>query len=172
MNITWNFEDCVSVLNREIALLQKISLVQDSVRQTVMAREWTDFDWKMAQINQLGEEFTLLEEERAGIFAVLKQEFCSDHPDETEDEPSFYTLAAKLPMNECRQLSGLFRELKMETLRLKAQNETFAGYLNEIKVIAAAWLEAIFPAQGGKLYNRKGVQASGDLRSMVFNRSI
>ena len=172
MNRTWNFERCITVLNDEIALLQKISLVQDSVRQTVMAREWTDFDWKMAQINQLGEEFSQLEAERAGIFTALKEKFGFEHKDEVENEPLFHNLAAKLPDDQGKKLSGVFRELKMETLKLKAQNETFAGYLNEMKIIAAAWMEAIFPSQSGKLYTRKGVQASGDLRSMVFNRSI
>lgn len=166
------FDCCVSIFKQEIALLQKISVVQDSVHQAVVNREWTDFDWKIAQINQFGEEFRDLETERVEIFAALKEKYGIKRRFENEEEPSFYNVAAKLPNEEGRELSGLYRELKLETLKLKAQNEALTGYFNEIKTVTAAWLDAIFPAKGGKLYNRKGVQASGDLRSVVFNHRI
>ena len=172
MNRTWDFNDCVSALEQEIALLQKISLVQDSVHQAVMTREWTDFDWKIAEINQLGEEFSRLESFRIEVFGALIEKLRFDGRLPNEEEPSFYTLAAKLPQDECRLLSGLFRDLKMATLKLKAQNETFKNYLNEIKTITAAWLEAIFPVQGGRLYTRKGRQAAGEMHSMVLNHRI
>ena len=171
MNIIWNFDHCVSVFNQEIALLQKICQIQDSVREAVMAREWADFDWKMAEISQLGEDFNNLEAERVDIFAALKEKFI-DHQQNNEDSASFYALIANLPHEQCRQLSGLFRELKMETLKLKTQNEIFVAYLNEIKLVTSAWMEAIFPVQGGKLYTRKGSEASGELRSVVLSRHI
>jgi hypothetical protein len=52
---------------------------------------------------------------------------------------------------------------------MRALNETFMAYLGEAKTIAAAYLEAVCPARGGKLYTRKGRRVSQDLRSMVFN---
>ena len=170
MNEIWDFDECVSVFRQEIALLQKISLVQNSVQNTVMNREWADFDWRIAEINQLGEEFQQLETKRTEIFGALREKFMAESAPETEI--SFYSLAARLPQDECRELSGLYRDLKMETIRLKARNETFAGYLNEIKTITAAWLEAVFPAQSGKLYTRKGRQVSGGLFSMILNQHI
>ena len=167
-----DFEKCVSILNQEIALVRKISFVQNSVCQAVMAREWVDFNWKMAEINQLGSDFYLLETERMEIF----NEFCKKEkinlPDKNMTEFSFHDLTSKLPPEESRILSGLFRDLKMETLNLKTQNNTFTGYLNEIKTISAALLDVFLPVVGGKLYNQKGVQAAGDLRSMVLNRHI
>jgi hypothetical protein len=117
----------------------------------------------------MGEKFGLLETERVEIFAALQENFCKNPQ---EQEPSFYSLAAKLPPNECRELSGLYRELKMETLRMKALNDTFSTYLKEVKIMAAAWLDAVYPAQGGKLYTRKGHHISGDPRSMVLNQRM
>jgi hypothetical protein len=169
--MAWDFNRCVSVLSEEIALLKRIFQVQDAVRQTVMAREWADFDSKIAQINQLGEEFSLLEAERVEIFAALQLNF-TQIPANSDQEPSFYCLTTKLPIIESRELSKLYRELKMETLRIKALNETFLNYLKEVKNVAVAWLEAVFPAQGGKLYSRKGRQVSGDPRCMVLNHRM
>jgi len=166
MKDAWNYEDCVSVLNREIGLLKEISAAQDKVRQTVMKREWADFDEKTARVNCLGEEFNLLEEERARLFAALTDEAGAAWD---INERPFYASIMTLPTEERRELSRLYRELKMETLKMRALNETFLAYLNEARKLAAAYLEAVCPARGGTTYTRKGRRASQDLKSIVFN---
>ena len=168
--MTWDFDKCVSVLTEETVLLQKISMVHNSVHNAVMNREWTDFEWKIAEITQLGEEFTLLENERISIFTGLREKYNINMIPDSEN--SFYAMAARLPENQCRILSGLYRELRMETLKLRARNETFTNYLNEVKTVTAAWLEAIFPVQGGKLYTQKGRQAAAEMHSIVLNHRI
>jgi len=165
MKEIWNFEKCVSVLAGELELLRKIAAAQERVRDAVMNREWADFDEKTAEVNRFGEDFAHLEDERILLFSALKED-CS--PGNT-GEKSFYTLISGLPMEEGRELSRLYRELKMENLKMRALNETFMTYLSEAKTMAAAYLEAVCPARGGKLYTRRGRRVSQDLRSMVFN---
>ena len=166
MNAAWNFGNCVTVLNGEIGLLKRISASQDRVRQAVMKREWADFDEKTAEVNSLSEEFALLEYQRDILFSAL-----ADGTGKTKDieEQPFYVSIMTLPVDERRELSRLYRELKMETLKMKALNETFLAYVIEAKNLAAAYLEAVCPARGGKMYTRKGRKASQDLRSIVFN---
>ena len=171
MNKVWDFEHCVFLFNNQIALLQKMCHIQDSVRKAVIAREWADFNWKIAEINQLGEEFNFLEAERIHLIAALKEKFRANIQNNI-NTPSFYTLIANLPQEQSRELSSLFRELKMETLRLKSQNEIFSSYLNEIKTVASACMEAIFPVQGGKLYTREGQEAGSGQRSVVLSQHI
>ena len=168
MHVIWDFEKCVSVFSQEIATAKKISLIQDSVYQAVMAQEWVDFEWKIAEINQLGNDFILLESQRVELISALNKKFQAGDG----SEPSFSELIAGLPVDECRTLTGLYNELKTETLELKACNNNFTIYLNEIKNITTALLEVFLPAKSGKLYNRKGVQTAEDLRSMVLNRRI
>ena len=161
MNEAWNFEKCVSVLTGEIELLKKIFAAQEKVRLAVMSREWADFDEKTAEVNRLGEEFSILEEERVRLFSALG---C----DEAEKKPIYAQLSG-LPMEESRELARLYREIKMETLRIRSMSETMMAYLNEAKTLASAYLEAVCPARGGKLYGRKGRKISQDLRSIVIN---
>jgi hypothetical protein len=171
--MVWDYNSCVSVFNKEIALLKKIFVIEESVHQAVMAREWTDFEWKIAEINQLGEDFNLLEAQRVEVLASLKEKSDINTETESDSESSFYALAAaRLSPKECREISGLYRELKMETLRVKALNDTFMSYIDELRTMTAAWLEAVFPVQGGKLYTRKGRQAARDLRSVMLNQHI
>ena len=165
MKEAWNFDRCVAVLNGEIELLKKISTAQDAVRRAAINREWVDFDGKTAEVNRLGAEFALLEEERAGLFAALLE----TSPSPTGEEKPFHALIMALPFEESRELSRLYRELKMESLKMRAINENFLAYLHEAKTMAAAYLEAVCPARGGKLYTRKGRKVSQDLKSIVFN---
>jgi hypothetical protein len=154
MKENWNYNRCVSVLSEEIAILKKISAVQGRVRRAAMNREWADFDENDKELNRLGGEFSRLEDERAGLF---------------QTETPFYAEILKLPDEQRMELSRLYRELKTETLKMRTLNETFLVYLNEAKNLAAAYLETVCPARGGKLYTRKGRKVSQDLRSIVFN---
>ena len=190
MKEVWNFDRCVSVLTGEIGLLKKISAIQDKIRQAVMNRDWDDFDEKTREINQLSEEFAGLEDERARLFSALtntsnKDDTYSGGKASAEGNTSgissaaagswviaerpFYAAIMALPVEERRGLSNLYRELKMETLKMKALNETFLAYLNEAKTMTAAYIEAVCPDRGGKLYTSKGRRASQDLKSIVFN---
>ena len=165
MRESWNYTRCVSVLNEEIEILKKIAATQNKVRQAVMNREWADFDEKVADVNRESEEFALLEDERVLLFSALED---SESLRKNGEKP-FYALIMGLPIGESRELSRLYRELKMETLKIQALNKTFLVYLNEAKTMAAAYLEAVCPARGGKLYTSKGHRVSQDLRSIVFN---
>ena len=163
--MVWDYNRCVSVLSEEIALIKEIILAQNLVRKAITAREWADFDSKIAQVEQLGERFRLLETERIKIFAAMQKKIAPLDP-----EPTFYSLAAKLPAKECRKLSSLYRELKMETFRIKALNECFFNYIKEVQTVAVAWLEAVAPGQ--KLYTRNGRKVSEEPRSMILNHRM
>jgi len=154
MKESWDYNRCVSVLSGETEIFKKISAVQSQIRQAVMSREWADLDEKNRELNRLGEDFERLEGERLPLFAT---------------ETPFYAAISELPGEERMELSRLYRELKMEALKMRAVNETFLVYLNEAKSLAAAYLEAVCPARGGKLYTRKGRKVTQDLRSIVIN---
>jgi hypothetical protein len=168
MENTWDYTRCVKVMKEEVELLKKIASVQDSVRKAVLDKEWADFDWKIAEVNMLGEEFARLDAERDALFAGLAERLETKNG----EPPAFYALAALLPPAQQRELWGLYRAMKMETLKMRVFNESFVNYLHESRTMAAAYLEAIFPARGGKLYTRKGSRINGDLKSMVLNRHV
>ena len=188
MKEAWNFDNCVSVLTGEINLLKKISSMQSQMRQATMGRQWDDFENKTLEIDQAGEEFVRLENKRTRLFSALSnlsQESADSarsalhSADSDSDEGSaspwvieekpFYRAILALPVDERRKLSDLYRELKIETLKMRALNETFLAYLTEAKTMTAAYIEAVCPDRGGKLYTRKGRRVSQDLKSIVFN---
>ena len=165
MKEAWSFNRAVHVLSGEIELLKTISASQNSVRQAVMDREWTDFDEKIQEINRLGGEFACLDRERDEIFSCLDD---GSIPGAGE-EKNFASLIASLTQSEQKELSSLYRELKMEIYKIRVLNENFLDYLNEAKTLATAYISAVCPDRGGQLYTRNGRTVSPDLRSVVIN---
>jgi len=151
------FDRCVSVLGRQIDILKTIEEAQKSVRTAVVNREWIDFDAKIHEITTLGEALASLEDERLKLFP------------EGED---FAAYIAKFPLQESAELSRLYRAMKAQAFRVKIVNESFAAYLSEARSLTAAYLEAVCPSRGGKLYTRKGSKVSQDLKSMVVNNRL
>jgi hypothetical protein len=170
MKEVWDYQKCVLILTGEILLLKQISAAQDTLRHAVINREWADFDGKNQEIDRLAGEFARCEEDRVSLFSALTDESPSesDVPAKNE-ENSFYAAIMALPTEERRVLSRLYRELKMETLKMRTMNETFLAYLTEAKSLAVSYLEAVCPAGGGKLYTHRGRRVAQDLRSIVIN---
>jgi hypothetical protein len=159
------FERFSSVLRQEAGLLTKIASLQRQVWETVLNRVWENFEGLMGSLDSLGAEFRVLEQERAG----LMEEFGGEGLREDE---SFYRLASRLPGGEGKELAGLYRNLKSETLRVRIANDNLLDYLGEAKATVNGFLEAAFPDRKGKVYSRQGALIPADMRSMVLNQSF
>ena len=175
MSENWDFSRCIDVLKNEISVIKGISGIHDKVRHAVINREWTEFDEKMQEINVLGNEFMVFEEERIKLFSSLTQKNISNDKNKDsgellgEEDVPFYVLIMNLPDEQRKELSYQYRELKMEVYKMRAINETVLAYLGEAKNLASAYIEAVCPARGGKLYTKNGIRVSQDLKSMVLN---
>ncbi|GHT97347.1 hypothetical protein FACS1894142_1690 [Spirochaetia bacterium] len=161
------FAECRGILSREVELLGKITAMQVLIRKAVLEREWMDFESLIDSVGLIGDEFALLDAERVRMFAVLSQEI-GPIPENT----GFYTLVSRLPEDERRELTSLFRTLKAETLKTRVENESLTGYLNELHIVVAGFLEAAFPDRKGRIYSRRGTQVPSDMRSMVLNQRL
>jgi hypothetical protein len=161
------YETCILILRQEIALMEKITSLQLLVRTAVMNREWVDFESLLNSLGEISGEFESLEFERERIFSGFAERTGS------KDEPAgFYSLASRLPDTERRELTELYRRLKLEHIRIRLANDSLMGYLKEARTTVAGFLEAAFPDRKGRLYSRRGTQIPSDMRSMVLNRSF
>jgi hypothetical protein len=166
-------EKYTDILQREIEILGGISSMQELVRKAALNREWMDFESLLEKIHDRGEEFEALEAERTGLFADLAPEKDRGEGPRKEGEPvNFYALISRFPEDKQKELSELYRKLKLETLKIRTANDALLRYLNEGRSVIAAFLEAAFPDRKGKLYSRLGKQIRADMRSMVLNRTF
>ncbi|MDR2020321.1 MAG: hypothetical protein LBQ14_06115 [Treponema sp.] len=155
------------ILTGEIGLLEKIALIQMQVKNAVINREWADFELLLDTLGKFSAEFETLEEERIRLFADLLPQ-----KDGKGEGAGFYAMISRFSAEERKALTGLYRQLKMETFKIRLANDTLLRYLNEARTTVTAFLEAAFPDRKGRLYSRRGTQVPADMRSVVLSRRL
>jgi hypothetical protein len=160
---------CTAVLEQERELIAKIAVMQDLIRKAVINRQWMDFEAYMEALGQIGAHFEDLDQERVRIFASFTGD--GNTPGKTGDDAAgFYALASCFPADERKALTDVYRNLKMETMKIRLESDALMNYLSEASLLVTGFLEAAFPDRKGKLYSRSGAQVQADMRSMVLNR--
>jgi hypothetical protein len=81
-------------------------------------------------------------------------------------------MVCHLPETQRNELTGIYRNLKMETLKLRVANEAFMVYLAGVKSTFKEFFDLVFPDRAGKMYTAHGTHLSSDMRSMVVNQSF
>ncbi|MDR2517573.1 MAG: hypothetical protein LBC88_09380 [Spirochaetaceae bacterium] len=163
--------DFCAVLERELALIERIEESQKLVREAVRRRAWADFEMLQESMRRLGAEFEELDREReAGFYRLSGAAMPPPSPESGGFEAGFYALIARLPADERDLLAERYRELKYRALAIRAANESLLHYLSGIRLLVSDFLDAAFPDRKGKLYTRQGTTQAADMRSMVLNR--
>jgi hypothetical protein len=160
---------CTAVLEQERELVAKIAGIQAMVRRSVINRQWLDFESHMETLGQIGTQFEDLDRERVRIFASFSDG--GNTPGKTGEEAAgFYALVSRFPPDERKAITGVYRNLKTETMKVRIESDALMNYLSEASLLVSGFLEAAFPDRKGKIYSRNGVQIQADMRSMVLNR--
>jgi hypothetical protein len=162
-----DYDECAHVLKQELLMLEQIQALQTQVKNAVRNREWTDFQGHLGSLAAIGDAFEALDHERVQIFTAFARRMGFNH-----EGVGFYTFAARLPEQERRELSELYRRIKMRTLGVRFANDSLTDYLDETQAVVSGFLEAVFPDRKGKIYSRQGTQVSPDMRSMVLNQTL
>jgi hypothetical protein len=165
--MTEHYDECALILKQELEMLEQIQVLQGQVKNAVRNRQWTDFEGHIGSLAAIGDKFEALDHERVQIFTDFSRKMGFNY-----EGLGFYAFAARLPETERRELSDLYRRVKMETLGVQFNNESLTNYLDETQAVVSGFLEAVFPDRKGKIYSRKGTQVSPDMRSMVLNQTL
>jgi hypothetical protein len=155
------YERCALVFEGETALLRKISVIQDKIWQDVMNRAWDNIEAGIETVNGFASEFKALEAERQAVAA--------EFPGSGDEKSRFYAFAARFSPAMRNKLTGLYRNLKEECLKIRISGDTLTGYLNEIRSLVAGYLETAFPERRGRIYSSQGTQVPPPPRSLVLN---
>ncbi|MDR0569298.1 MAG: flagellar export chaperone FlgN [Spirochaetaceae bacterium] len=154
------------ILQMQTEIMEKIADIQESVRNAVINRQWTDFESLLRTMNQYGDAFQELEAQRSALFTGLLA------PESRDPQAGFYAAAAKLPEEERRGLTELYRNLKLRTLKVRMANESLLKYLDEAKTTVDGFLDAACPDRKNRFYSRRGAKVPTDMRSLVINHSL
>jgi len=158
------FEKCKAILLKECELVRRITSLQNLVYEAAVNRDWSGFETNFSRLGEIGGEFTVLEHERERLFAGILPE--------SDASARFYSLAMGLPPEQRGELTEIYRNLKLETLKIQIMSETIMNYIAGARATMAGFFEVAFPDRKGKIYTPYGTPVSHDMRSMVLNRSF
>ncbi|MDR2394280.1 MAG: hypothetical protein LBD93_09025 [Treponema sp.] len=162
---------CILQLQNEV--LEKIAGIQESVRNAVIKREWTDFESLLSTMNQYGDQFQVLEAERATLLSnCLEGDTTPAKKGNKDTKPSFYSLVSRFPEQDRNGLTEMYRNLKLRALKIRMANESLVVYLDEAKTLINSFLEAACPERKTQFYSRWGTKVAMDARSMMVNHSL
>jgi hypothetical protein len=158
------FEKCRNILLQEVTLVRQIASLQGQIKEAVMNRNWTDFENHFSVLGEIGDEFTALESGREALFG--------QDEDDNDSRGRFYAFAAGFPEAQRNELTEIYRDLKLETLRVQMAGQSFMSFISGARAAMAGFVEIAFPERGGKIYTPYGRPLTHDMRSMVLNRTF
>lgn len=159
--------DCVCILKQELSLLEQLAETQEKLKNSVFSRDWTDLELLLGKLDEYGNEFKALERERIRIFSAMNKLYVT-----TQEADSFYSFASKLPPFDRKELTSLYRRLKLDSLKVRLANDTLMQYLNNARSTVSSFLEAAFPDRRGRMYSKRGMHVHSEMRSIVLDRSF
>ena len=162
------FDRCREILLQEYELVVKIGGLQEKVYTAVVNRDWEGMEERFEALNAIGTELGILEKEREAIFC----ESLGGTAKKQSRSERFYAYAVRLSQMQRMEITGIYRGLKMETLKVKAMGDAISNYISSAKTTMAGFFETAFPSRAGKTYSPKGTRVSHDMRSMVLNQSF
>jgi hypothetical protein len=167
------YEKCRDILLRECEIVQNAGVIQEKIRLAVINREWDDFQEQMNAMNAVEDKLANLEEEREQLFTVFQALTSGGALKSAADSKGrFYAMASILPEKQRNELTGIYRGLKLEALKLRIANDALMTYLSGIRSTLREFFDNAFPERGGKMYTPHGTHLSHDMRSMVLNHSF
>jgi hypothetical protein len=111
-----------------------------------------------------------METKREQLFSVFEEKKKKKNFSETLDAKGrFYKLVTLLPENQRNDLTSIYRNLKLESIKLRLSNGTLLTYLSGIKSTLKEFFDLAFPDRAGKMYTKQGTHFSHDMRSLVLN---
>jgi len=167
------YEKCRDILLRECELVQNAGVIQEKIRLAVIDKEWDDLQKQMNAMNDIEDKLAGLEEEREQLFTVFHALTHGGVLKNAADSKSrFYAMASILPEKQRNELTGIYRGLKLEAIKLRIANEALMKYLSGIRSTLREFFDNVFPERGGKMYTPYGTHLAQDMRSMVLNQSF
>ena len=164
-NSICDFELCAQVLKAQTSILSKITAAQAMIRQAVMNKEWMEFNMLIESMGALAEQEEELEERRISLFAKLDSSF--KHEGQS-GSTWFYAFVMRFNDEQRRELTGLYRKLKLEAAKVRMTNDALNHYLSNARVLISGLLEAAYPQKKGKFYGRGGKVKDADMRSLFL----
>ena len=156
----------IALMEREAELLEHMVGYEITLKESVIAHNWTRLELAQRKLNPVLEKLAKVEEERHEVFSGL-QEAVGEDP-----EAGFYEVLVHLDRSTRERAAEAYRTLKFTVLKIQGMTNSIDVYLKTVTGAMQEILAELFPFRKGNLYTRKGTTTQAQANPMVFSRRL
>lgn len=140
--------ELISVLNEQERILDSMLSEQNRIHECVVKRSWEGLEQYVMNINELGGEFSKVDNFRDRIASV-------------SDDIYFRP-----------EVKDIFLRVKNKLSRSKIENDALAKYVSATRTFISEVMEECTSQQRNDIYSPNGTMRKNYAQSIVINRSI
>ncbi|MBN1835093.1 MAG: hypothetical protein JW820_04525 [Spirochaetales bacterium] len=163
-------------MRAEAQVLNEFAAGQKRLQELIGKRQWTRVETEIEELKCLSSRAEALEDGRHAAYRALKTELgmgeAADPAAGGGGAPSFEEVVTRLPAGERDELFALYRQLKLEVIRVKGNAGLLGYYLRSLSGTLQKVLEELFPHRKGRLYSRSGKTREAGDDSLVVYRHV
>ena len=159
-------DELKEILKTQILLLENLAEEEGKLQTAVMDRDWTGLERVITDMTVFSEAAEEMEELRHRCYTDLRSTVGAGKGD------GFAAIIGRLPIEERKELSGLYRKLKVAVMTVRSLTSGIGAYVAATGNTLRGIIEEIHPHQKGTLYSRHGHADRGDQSAMVVNQHL
>lgn len=140
--------ELISVLNEQERILDSMLSEQNRIHECVVKRSWEGLEQYVMNINELGGEFSKVDDFRDKIASIS---------DDIYFKP---------------EVKDVFLRVKSKLSKSKVENDALARYVSATKTFIAEVMDDCVSHQRNDIYSSNGTMRKNYAQSIVINRSI
>lgn len=140
--------ELISVLNEQERILDSMLSEQNRIHECVVKRSWEGLEQYVMNINELGGEFSKVDDFRDKIASV-------------SDDIYFRP-----------EVKDVFLRVKSKLSKSKIENDALARYVNATKAFISEVMDNCISQQRNDIYSSNGTMRKNYAQSIVINRSV
>lgn len=140
--------ELISVLNEQERILDSMLDEQSRIHECVVKRSWEGLEQYVMTINELGGEFSRVDNFRDRIASVS---------DDIYFKP---------------EVKDVFLRVKNKLSKSKIENDALAKYVNATKAFISEVMDNCISQQRNDIYSSNGTMRKNYVQSIVINRSV
>lgn len=151
-----------TVMELQVQGMMTFQATQLAARDALKTKDWPGLDRALRSLDFQAEGLRCLEDRRHGLWASVQTQFLGR-------EGRFYETVPHLPEEYREPLTKLHRDLKAQTLSLRALSQGLAAYVQTAGALIQAVVQELQPGLKGKLYSRSGRVCVAEAQPLVLN---
>lgn len=159
-------DELKEILKTQILLLENLAEEEGKLQQAVLDRDWTGLERVITDMTVFSEAAEEMEELRHKCYQEMRNCVGARTGD------GFAKVIGLLPPEERRELSGLYRKLKVAVMTVRSLTSGIGAYVAATGNTLRGIIEELHPHQKGTLYSRHGQAQRGDQSAMVVNQHL